>query len=126
MRWKVIAGVCAWVLAAGCSVGLGEPCDAGTACPEGLVCSFPREEEGPAPRGVCDYPLRGEGEECTVAAECERSLTCSNHFTPGDRYGACVKKRAVGEACFVDRDCESGACEGGSGSALDGVCAAED
>lgn len=125
MRWRVSAWVCAVVLAAGCASGLGEPCDAQAACPEDLVCNFPRGEDGPAPRGVCDYPLRGEGAACTVAAECERALTCSNHFTPGDRYGTCVKKRAEGEACFQDRDCESGTCEGASGGALDGACAAE-
>ncbi|MCP3137507.1 P2X purinoceptor [Pyxidicoccus xibeiensis] len=113
------------VLAAGCSSGLGEPCDAQTACPDDLVCSFAQGEDGPASLGVCDYPLRGEGGACTVAAECERSLTCSNHFTPGDRYGTCVKKLADGAACFTDRDCQGGTCEGASGSALDGVCTSE-
>jgi hypothetical protein len=119
-----MAWVCAGVLAAGCASGLGEPCDARTACPEDLACSFPTGKDGPAQRGICDYPLRGEGAACTVAAECEKALTCSNHFTPGDRYGTCVKKRAEGEACFADRDCESGTCAGASGKALDGACAA--
>lgn len=119
--WKALLG--AGVLMSGCASGLGDPCDAATACEEGFVCSFPSEE---AAQGVCDYPLRGEGEECTVAAECARELTCSNHFTPADRYGTCVAKRAEGEACFVDRDCESGTCEGASGSALDGTCAPEE
>lgn len=114
--------LCAVVLGAGCASGLGEPCDARETCPDGLVCSFPKGDDGPAPRGICDYPLRAEGEACTVAAECEKSLTCSNHFTPGDRYGTCVKPRADGEACFTDRDCESGTCVGASGTALDGAC----
>ncbi len=125
MRWRVMPWLCAVVLAAGCSSGLGEPCDAQKACPDDLMCSFPRGEDGPALQGVCDYALRGEGEACTVAAECAQALTCSSHFTPGDRYGTCVKKRAEGEACFDDRDCESGTCEGASGDALDGACAAE-
>jgi len=124
MRWRGMAWVCAGVLAAGCASGLGEPCDAQTACREDLACSFPTGKDGPAPRGICDYPLRGEGAACTVAAECEKALTCSNHFTPGDRYGTCVKTRAEGEACFADRDCESGTCAGASGKALDGACAA--
>ncbi|MFP2923804.1 hypothetical protein ACLESO_01050 [Pyxidicoccus sp. 3LG] len=114
------------MLAAGCSSGLGEPCDVGTACPDDLVCSFPSGDDGPGPNGVCDYPLRGEGGECTVAAQCEGSLTCSSHFTPGDRYGTCVKKRGDGAPCFADRDCEGGTCEGASGSALDGFCATEE
>lgn len=111
------------LLAAGCASGLGDVCDASTPCPDDFVCSFPDEE---AALGVCDYPLRAEGEECTVAAECGRSLTCSNHFTPGDRYGTCVQQRADGERCFVDRDCAGGTCEGASGSALDGTCVTED
>lgn len=126
MRRMRMMWLCAAVLAAGCSSGLGEPCDARTACPEDLVCSFPSGDDGPTPRGVCDYPLRGEGEACTLAAECEKALTCSSHFTPGDRYGTCVKPRAEGDACFTDRDCESGTCAGASGTALDGACAVAD
>jgi hypothetical protein len=114
--------LCTVMLGAGCASGLGEPCDAGNACPDALVCSFPNGEDGPAPRGICDYPPRAEGEACTVAADCEKSLTCSSHFTPGDRYGTCVKPRPDGEACFMDRDCQSGTCVDASGTALDGVC----
>jgi hypothetical protein len=74
------------------------------------------------PKGVCDYPLRGEGEPCSQAAECQAALTCSNHFEPNTRYGRCVQKRGPGEACFQDRDCLT-KCEGASGTALDGTCA---
>jgi hypothetical protein len=126
MRRMVMSWLCVVVLNLGCAEGLGDSCDAQTACPDDLVCSFPSGDDGPAPRGICDYPLRAEGEACTLAAECEKALTCSSHFTPGDRYGTCVKQRADGEVCFEDRDCESGTCAGASGTALDGVCAAAD
>jgi hypothetical protein len=111
--------------ALGCHSGLGEPCDAGTPCPEGLVCSYPPQPREPVedPKGGCDYPPRAEGEPCSLAAECAHSLTCSNHFAPGTRYGRCVPQRDAGEACFQDRDCTSGRCEGESGTALDGTCA---
>ncbi|MCI0572616.1 MAG: hypothetical protein L0Y66_17830 [Myxococcaceae bacterium] len=107
---------------AGCAAGLGEPCSAEVSCPEGLHCSFPEVEGAPAATGVCDYALRQEGEACTVANECEESLTCSNHFTPGVRYGTCTPRLVDGSACSADRDCLSGHCEGTSGEAADGVC----
>ena len=110
-------------LCAGCEVGVGQDCSASVSCPDGLSCSFPRLPGGTvSERGVCDYPLRGEGEPCTRAAECESALTCSNHFEAGGRYGSCVQKRAAGQACFMDRDCSSGTCQGESGTALDGTC----
>jgi hypothetical protein len=59
------------------------------------------------------------------AAECERELTCSNHFTPQDRYGSCVQRRGDGEPCFTDRDCVSERCTGASERALDGTCMPE-
>jgi hypothetical protein len=116
-----------WLLAGahGCAVGLGEPCESDAGCAQGLVCSLPRVEGGTAPFGVCDYPLKAEGEPCTIAAECQEELTCSNHFTPGTRYGTCVRRRGAGEPCFMDRDCVSGRCAGASGHALDGKCGAE-
>ncbi len=107
--------------AVGCSQGLGQPCDDGASCPEGLVCQRPPSDGG-TPVGICDYPSRAEGERCTAAAECEAHLTCSNHFEPGARYGICVLRRADGERCFVGRDCQSGRCVGASGQAVDGVC----
>jgi hypothetical protein len=59
------------------------------------------------------------------AAECERELTCSNHFTPQDRYGSCVQRRGDGEPCFTDRDCVSERCTGASERALDSTCMPE-
>ena len=111
--------------ATGCRTGLGEACDADAPCPEGLVCNVPSHPEGSVedPQGVCDYAQRKEGEVCSAAAECERAFTCSNHFNPGTRYGTCVPRRATGEACFADRDCLVGKCDGASGEAVDGTCA---
>lgn len=106
------------LLLTGCPVGLGERCTSSEGCPSPLVCN--EVEEG-AGVGVCDYPLRLEGEPCSQAAECEVGLTCSNHFSAGERYGRCVPPRAAGEACLLDRDCAGGACEGASDDAL-GVC----
>jgi len=106
----------------GCALGLGEPCEVSTDCPEKLICAIPRGEGGDTTRGVCDYPLKQENERCTVASDCERSLTCSNHFTPGERYGTCVVRKQNGAPCFMDRDCVSGNCAGASGTALDGTC----
>ncbi|WP_257450146.1 P2X purinoceptor [Archangium lipolyticum] len=119
LLWAVMLG------ALGCHSGLGTACDAETTCPEGLVCSFPPppKEGGEGLKGLCDYPPRGLDEPCSQAAECETALTCSNHFEPNTRYGRCVPRRASGEACFQDRDCATGRCEGASGSALDGTCA---
>lgn len=114
---RQIVGIAAVMLLAGCPMGLGERCAASDECQEGLLCRSVAAD-GP---GVCDYPLHGEGDTCAVAAECEEALTCSNHFSQNQRYGLCVPRRGVGEACFVDRDCVSGACEGASASSL-GVC----
>ncbi len=119
LTWLVL-WTCAGLSA--CAVGIGQPCGQDRACPSGLRCSFPQVGGAPAANGVCDYPLRAEGEPCTVAAECENALTCSNHFNPGSRYGTCTPKRAAGEACFVNRDCASNRCTGASGTRLDGTC----
>lgn len=118
LLWAVLLG------AVGCHSGLGNMCDAQSPCPEGLVCSVPPLPKGglEAPKGVCDYPLKAEGEPCSQAAECDAPLTCSTHFEPNTRYGQCVPRRGSGEACFQDRDCLT-KCEGGSGTALDGTCA---
>lgn len=113
------------LLGGGCAVGLAQDCSADVACPEGLVCTYPTVGGSPAAQGLCDYPLRAEGEPCTSAAECEATLTCSNHFTPNDRYGTCTPKRALGEACLVNRDCQTNTCSGATGQAADGVCAAK-
>lgn len=111
------------MLASSCAVGIGQDCSVQLPCPEGLVCSRPPVPGGGvAEVGICDYPLRAEGEPCTRAKECEATLTCSNHFAPGTRYGTCVPKRTAGEACFVKRDCVSNVCRGASGTGLDGVC----
>ena len=117
----IVMSLCALLPA--CASGLGEPCSQSNACPEGLVCAFPTVGGAPAATGVCDYPPRTEGQPCTVMAECESTLTCSNHFTPGSRYGICTARRAGGEACFVNRDCASNRCTGASGAGLDGTCA---
>jgi hypothetical protein len=109
-------------LLAGCSTGLGELCDATHACPKELICRVPPNDGGEPASGICDHPHRTLGEQCSAAAECEPALTCSNHFAPGSRYGECTAKRVDGESCFADRDCESGNCEGASGSQLDGTC----
>ena len=108
------------ILLTGCPLGLGERCsgEGGGECPAPLVCT-PVEEGNPV--GICDYPLLAEGRACTQAARCEAGLTCSNHFTAGERYGTCVAARASGEQCLMDRDCASGACEGASTEAL-GLC----
>ncbi|HYO51241.1 hypothetical protein [Archangium sp.] len=119
LLWTVIVG------AVGCHSGVGDTCDARTACPEGLECSFPPPPRGDPvedPLGVCDFPPRGEGEPCSQAADCQSALTCSNHFEPNTRYGRCVPRRGPDEACFQDRDCLT-KCEGESGTALDGTCA---
>ncbi|MDQ3264613.1 MAG: hypothetical protein M3Y59_13265 [Myxococcota bacterium] len=108
--------VCLLVLS-GCPVGLGERCAGSDECQGGLTCRLV-DADGP---GLCDYPLRAEGEPCTTDRECEASLTCSNHFTANQRYGTCVQKRAATEACFVNRDCLSGVCQGATTEAL-GVC----
>jgi len=106
----------------GCSAGVGQTCG-DTECPQGLICTRPSlPDGGPAAQGVCDYPLRGEGEPCLAANQCEAALTCSVHFQPGGHYGTCVPRLAAGEACFVNRDCQSNRCTGGSGQALDGTC----
>lgn len=111
------------VLGTACGAGLGQDCSEQAPCPDGLVCNRPSLPGGAVSTlGVCDYPLRPEGAPCTRAAECESTLTCSNHFAPGTRYGTCVQKRAAGEACFVKRDCVSNVCRGASGFALDGIC----
>lgn len=110
-------------LASGCAVGIGQECSDALPCPTGLACARPTLSGGVVSElGFCDYPLRGEGEPCTRAAQCESTLTCSNHFRSGSRYGACVPRRAAGEACFRNRDCTSNSCQGASGTALDGTC----
>lgn len=120
MRAALVAAASSLLLA--CSVGVGQPCDV-AACPQGLICAFPPlPDGGSAPQGVCDYPLRAEGEPCLAANQCESSLTCSNHFQAGGHYGTCVPRLAAGEACFVNRDCQSNRCTGASGQALDGTC----
>ena len=106
----------------GCARGLGEACSAADACPEDLVCTFPQVGGAPAAQGICDYPLEPQGAACTTAAECEAALVCSNHFTPDDRYGTCVPRRAAGEACGVNRDCASNRCQGGTAGTLTGLC----
>src|SRR5262245_43744087 len=110
-------------LLAACSVGVGQTCGEAQ-CPQGLACTFPAlpGDAGPAPQGICDYPLRAEGEPCLAANQCEASLTCSNHFQAGGHYGTCTARLAPGEACFVNRDCVSNRCQGGTGQALDGTC----
>jgi hypothetical protein len=112
------AAVLLVALLGACSPGLGERCSADEPCPQGLVCTFPPA----ATSGVCDYAVHGLGESCTRAAECESALTCSTHFQPGSRYGTCVPRAAAGAPCFMGRDCQSGTCDGSSGSAADGVC----
>lgn len=108
---------------AGCAVGIGQTCNATTPCASELVCSYPLGSDGGSlANGVCDYPLRSEGKPCTVAAECEDALTCSNHFTPNNRYGTCVPKRANGSPCFQNRDCQSNRCNGADGVSLSGTC----
>ena len=111
--------------AVGCGAGVGARCDADTACPEGLVCSFPPPpRSGPVedPQGVCDYPLRAEGEPCSQAIECQTELTCSTHFEPNTRYGRCVRKHGLGEVCFQARDCAVGTCQGVDEDGLGGIC----
>lgn len=119
-RWMVCAVV---VLAGtGCAVGIGQPCGEAE-CPSGLVCTFPTSGSGePLAQGICDYPLLPEGEACTAAAQCAGTLTCSNHFDEGGRYGQCVPRLAPGSTCFAARDCVSNKCNGASGTALDGTC----
>jgi hypothetical protein len=125
---KLLLSAVVLLAAAGCRTGLGEACDADSPCPEGLVCNVPAHPEGSVdnPQGICDYAPRKEGEVCSLGEECERALTCSNHFAPGTRYGTCVPRREAGEACFLDRDCKKGVCLGASGTALDGVCGEEE
>jgi len=104
---------------AGCSNGVGELCATNQPCVEPLRCMFPT---GTATTGMCDYPPRAYGDRCALAMECEESLTCSSHFTSGQRYGTCIHRRKDGEACAVDRDCVSGHCEGAGSDGGLGVC----
>jgi hypothetical protein len=107
----------------GCAVGIGQTCNPSTACPSDLVCSYPRGADGGTlANGVCDYALKPEGMPCTVAAECDTTLTCSNHFTPNNRYGTCAPKLPSGGACFQNRDCQSNRCDGADGTTLSGIC----
>lgn len=117
---RAAALLCA--LLGACSAGPGERCSAAAPCPPGLRCAVPVVDGGPAEQGVCDHPLRALGERCSQAGECEPALTCSSHYQPGSRYGNCVPRSGAGAPCFMDRDCQSGACQGASGTALDGVC----
>jgi len=119
---RLLLGAAAAALLSSCSVGVGQGCS-DAECPQGLVCSrTPLGDGGFAPQGVCDYPLRADGDPCLAASQCEPSLTCSNHFEPGGHYGTCVPRLAAGEACFANRDCQSNRCIGASGQALDGTC----
>ncbi len=102
-----------------CSNGVGELCATNRPCVEALRCVYPSEE---ATTGICDYPLREFGDRCQLAAECEEELTCSSHFTLGDRYGTCIHRREEGEPCTVDRDCRDGRCVPPPEGALLGMC----
>lgn len=102
-----------------CANGVGERCADNAPCPPSLRCS---KVSADAESGVCDYPPRTFGEACSRADECEETLTCSSHFTPGERYGTCVHLRADGQPCYVNRDCQSGVCEGATPEAVTGTC----
>jgi len=102
-----------------CLSGLGERCAANQPCPEALQCSYPPGDGGV---GICDYPPKQFGDPCSSALECAADLTCSIHFTPGQRYGTCVHRRGDGEPCFEDRDCQSNFCAGATGTGIDGTC----
>jgi hypothetical protein len=126
-RRRTISGLCVGAIlsltALGCEVGIGQRCGDEAPCHDGLSCLRPSlPDGGTAAAGICDHPLRAEGEPCTRSADCEVELACSNHFQVGARYGACVVRHRVGEACFENGDCESNSCPGASGKALDGVC----
>lgn len=125
MKTKLLGGylLAIWLGGAGCAAGIGQICNATTACPSELVCSYPvGSDGGTLANGVCDYPLKSEGQPCTVAAECDNALTCSNHFSPNTRYGTCVPRRGTGSPCFQSRDCQSNRCNGADGVSLSGVC----
>lgn len=107
-------------LAAACTNGVGEPCAENRPCAASLECVY-AQDAGAV--GLCDYPLGDLGARCETAASCGPGLTCSSHFTPGERYGSCVHQRGAGELCTVDRDCVSGRCEPGLTAGAPGRCA---
>lgn len=108
-----------WLCA--CTNGVGEPCAPNRPCAPSLECVTAGETEE---AGVCDYPLGAFGARCESAASCAAELTCSSHFTPGERYGTCIHRQEVGAPCVVDRDCESGRCEAAPSGGASGVCGA--
>ena len=120
MSRLLIACACACACAAACSTGLGDRCAPNQPGPEALECREPFADAG---AGVCDYPFKAFGDPCSRAEECAPELTCSNHFTPGERWGTCVHRLPDSARCFADRDCASGTCVGRSGFAVDGTCA---
>lgn len=107
-----------WVLVA-CAPGVGEPCAENLPCPMSLQCVLPFAG---AEAGVCDHAPGGFGARCEDAVSCAEGLTCSSHFTSGERYGTCVHQRQDGELCVVDRDCVSGHCEPSPSGAGGGRC----
>ena len=104
----------------GCTNGVGELCASNRPCPPSLECVRAGDTSD---TGICDYPLAGFGARCELASQCEPGLTCSSHFTPGERYGTCVHQRDVGEPCAVDRDCLSGRCDSSLTPGAQGRCA---
>lgn len=99
---------------------LGQPCDLGESCDEGLYCRDRRSCERapgrgePCPDRVCAAPyaceeevcvgLPGEGEPC-LRGLCASGLTCEPE--------GCVRKAEVGEPCFGHRECVSNNCPAG-------------
>lgn len=97
------------LLFGGCAEGPGQLCGTHRPCERPLTCRFPSPG---AEQGVCDYEPLGFGERCEGAEACADELTCSSHFTPGERYGTCIFRRQAGEPCTVGRDCVSKTCDG--------------
>lgn len=76
---------------------LGDECDIGALCPEGLVCGH----EGAAPAPLTCMVPRALGEPCDYS-ECDAGLGCKD--------GRCAPPAALGEECGGSLGCAEGYC----------------
>ena len=91
-------GLCSEHTGQGCGVcispgALGEACDQGTPCAEGLKCSYTDH--------VCVQPA-ALGEPCSSAIPCLQELYCSS------TDNVCLQRLALGEPCDVGTPCAEG------------------
>jgi hypothetical protein len=106
-----VDGVC-------CNTGCLGPCDqCNNSFPNMGKCSV--SSQGTVPSldcgaSVCDGMNSGCADDCVYDSQCTSNGYCDNS------QGKCKVKRALGDACFKDKECESG--NDGSGHCVDGVC----